>query len=388
MVAHDGFTLRDLYAFNVKNNQQPWPFGPSDGGEDNNISWDQGGNAAAQRQAARNGLAFIMLSAGVPMLTGGDPMIMGEGVVSRYVEPLLPASVRSNLEPHVEAATRILDTCTDSALPRWPDIQFIHPDRHRATHIEVDTTNAGMNRHIRDHLAHNRQRRGVFVHGGPIGRLGGEHLVAVLALRLAGTGLLHAGELRVVAQVAPENAPIVAGSVGGISEIEHRILTPLIRSIVRNVAGSTIRIPKKEDGKVVGYDYRPTTVLDLIENREAIDALHGGAIGEAKFGRATYYKNCVYCHGDNLRATGMFAHGLDPIPTNFVESSPLPQLTESFIFWRIAKGGPGLPEEGGPWDSAMPAWEKFLSEQEMWEVVLFLYDFTGNRPRALEEGHE
>jgi small basic protein len=105
-------------------------------------------------------------------------------------------------------------------------------------------------------------------------------------------------------------------------------------------------------------------------------------------GRATYYENCVFCHGDDLAATGMFAHGLDPIPTNFVESSPLPQLTESFIFWRIAKGGPGLPEEGGPWDSAMPAWERFLTEDEMWEVVLFLYDFTGNRPRALEEHHE
>lgn len=78
-------------------------------------------------------------------------------------------------------------------------------------------------------------------------------------------------ELRVVAQVQPENAPIVAGSVGGITEIEHRILTPLIRSIVRNVAGSSIRIPRKEDGKIVGYDYRPTTVLDLIENREAIE---------------------------------------------------------------------------------------------------------------------
>jgi len=105
-------------------------------------------------------------------------------------------------------------------------------------------------------------------------------------------------------------------------------------------------------------------------------------------GRATYYKNCVFCHGDNLSATGMFAHGLDPIPTNFVDSSPLPQLTETFIFWRISKGGPGLPEEGGPWDTAMPAWERFLSEDEIWEVVLFLYDFTGNRPRALEERHE
>ncbi len=74
MVAHDGFCLRDLYSFNSKNNDQTWPFGPSDGGSDNNIAWDQGGDVALQRQAARNGLAFLMLSAGVPMITGGDEM--------------------------------------------------------------------------------------------------------------------------------------------------------------------------------------------------------------------------------------------------------------------------------------------------------------------------
>lgn len=72
MVAHDGFTLRDLYAYNSKNNGQAWPYGPSDGGEDNNNSWDQGGAAADQRRAARNGLAFLALSAGTPMITGGD----------------------------------------------------------------------------------------------------------------------------------------------------------------------------------------------------------------------------------------------------------------------------------------------------------------------------
>ena len=78
-------------------------------------------------------------------------------------------------------------------------------------------------------------------------------------------------ELRAVAQVSPENAPIVAGSVGGIDQIEHRILTPLIRSIVRNVAGSTIRVPKKEGDQVVGYETRATKVIDFIENREAIE---------------------------------------------------------------------------------------------------------------------
>jgi isoamylase len=72
MVAHDGFTLNDLYAYNTKQNSQPWPYGPSDGGEDNNNSWNQGGVVADQRKAARTGLAFLMLSAGVPMITGGD----------------------------------------------------------------------------------------------------------------------------------------------------------------------------------------------------------------------------------------------------------------------------------------------------------------------------
>jgi len=99
-------------------------------------------------------------------------------------------------------------------------------------------------------------------------------------------------------------------------------------------------------------------------------------------GRRVYYQNCFYCHGDLMRGEGLFAHGLNPIPTNFQDPGTIAQLQESFLFWRISKGGPGLPTEGGPWASAMPAWEKFLSEEEMWDVILFLYDFTGQSPRA------
>jgi hypothetical protein len=104
-------------------------------------------------------------------------------------------------------------------------------------------------------------------------------------------------------------------------------------------------------------------------------------------GRQVYYRNCVFCHGDNMGGNGMYAHALNPIPTNFADGQTLPNLSESFLFWRISKGGPGMPEEGAPWDTAMPAWEKLLKEEEMWDVILFLYDFTGQRPavRALEQ---
>jgi mono/diheme cytochrome c family protein len=106
-------------------------------------------------------------------------------------------------------------------------------------------------------------------------------------------------------------------------------------------------------------------------------------------GRRVYYQNCVFCHGDNMGGNGMFVHGLDPIPTNFADGDTIANLRETFLFWRAAKGGPGLPEEGGPWDSAMPAWEKLLKEDEIWDAILFIYDFTGERPRAREEtAHE
>jgi glycogen operon protein len=78
VVSHDGFTLHDLVACNGKSNDQGWPYGPSGGGTDANYSWDYGGVAARQRQAARTTLAILMLSAGVPMITGGDEMLRGQ----------------------------------------------------------------------------------------------------------------------------------------------------------------------------------------------------------------------------------------------------------------------------------------------------------------------
>lgn len=102
-------------------------------------------------------------------------------------------------------------------------------------------------------------------------------------------------------------------------------------------------------------------------------------------GRRVYFQNCFYCHGDALGGDGMFAYGLNPVPATFLDSGVLPMFQETFFFWRIAKGGPGMPEEGAPGDSAMPEWERILNNEEMWNVLLFLYHHTGYRPRALDE---
>jgi hypothetical protein len=109
----------------------------------------------------------------------------------------------------------------------------------------------------------------------------------------------------------------------------------------------------------------------------------------ARTGKRIYYQNCMPCHGDALDGAGHYAHGYNPLPLSFRDAGTIAQLTESFVFWRVAKGGPGLPREGAPWNSAMPAWEDFLTEDEIWAVVLFLYEQSGWTPRTweTEAGH-
>lgn len=103
-----------------------------------------------------------------------------------------------------------------------------------------------------------------------------------------------------------------------------------------------------------------------------------------KEGGNIYFNNCFFCHGAALDGKGHYAHALSPKPQPFTGTDTIAQLSESYIFWRIVTGGPGLPREAAPERSSMPAWEEDLSEEEVWKVILFLYDQTGNRPRSWE----
>jgi len=107
-----------------------------------------------------------------------------------------------------------------------------------------------------------------------------------------------------------------------------------------------------------------------------------GYIKYVREGGEIFFQNCHFCHGDNLNGRGLHAFAFNPIPANFTDPGTLAQLQETFVFWRVAKGGIGLPGEGFPWASVMPPWEQHLTTDEIWKVVLFEYWHTGYYPRT------
>ncbi|MEE9271473.1 MAG: cytochrome c [Candidatus Krumholzibacteria bacterium] len=156
--------------------------------------------------------------------------------------------------------------------------------------------------------------------------------------------------------------------------LSQGVRPPTIARTIHPAPPETIRFGDKEIDLVGGVNpYRQ--LEDSDPNRFAEHVENGGRV---------YYQNCVFCHGDDMEGQGIFAHALDPIPANFAEPTTIAMLQETYLFWRIAEGAPGLPSESTPWSSAMPAWEQFLTEEEIWDVILFLYDHTGQRPRATE----
>jgi isoamylase len=85
VVAHDGFTLRDLVSYNEKHNEENGE--DSRDGESHNRSWNCGAEGETndadilqlRRQQQRNFLVTLMLSQGVPMVLAGDEIGRSQG---------------------------------------------------------------------------------------------------------------------------------------------------------------------------------------------------------------------------------------------------------------------------------------------------------------------
>ena len=82
-------------------------------------------------------------------------------------------------------------------------------------------------------------------------------------------------------------------------------------------------------------------------------------------GAELYANNCAVCHGEEGEGDGPTAASLDPAPADLHEDH-VQGLTDGGLYYIISHGRP---------ETAMPAWEESLSEDERWHVVNFMRTF-------------
>jgi mono/diheme cytochrome c family protein len=137
-------------------------------------------------------------------------------------------------------------------------------------------------------------------------------------------------------------------------------------------------------------DFIPTepvrAFLDQIRSDSVdIEAARAALVEKHLFeGRALYAMNCRPCHGDSVSGDGPMADGFKLRPINFTDNGTIETIVEGYTFWRVTNGGPGLPVEATPWDSAMPEWKLNLSEDERWKIILAEYNLAQKTPRIPE----
>lgn len=139
-------------------------------------------------------------------------------------------------------------------------------------------------------------------------------------------------------------------------------------------------------GPVV-VDYAPEEYRDLqapASVRQAYDPARGAEL---------YRVNCQVCHGVGLEGDGPLAQFINktdatgkrinqgPLPAN-LKAGPTARATDGEIFAFISKGGRlgfGAYSTGTASRSPMPAFDRLLTEEERWTLVLFLRGQIGQR---------
>lgn len=82
-------------------------------------------------------------------------------------------------------------------------------------------------------------------------------------------------------------------------------------------------------------------------------------------GQQVYETNCISCHGTEGQGDGPAGKNLDPRPTNIARFARMPMAGDGYLYWTIAEGG-------APVGSAMPAFGNVLSEEEIWQLLVYV----------------
>jgi len=84
-------------------------------------------------------------------------------------------------------------------------------------------------------------------------------------------------------------------------------------------------------------------------------------------GKEIYKNKCALCHGIKGDGKGPASAGLNPKPTNFIESHE-EKMTDGEHFWKITTGR-------GP----MPSYGKELTLEERWHVINYINTFMKHK---------
>ena len=85
--------------------------------------------------------------------------------------------------------------------------------------------------------------------------------------------------------------------------------------------------------------------------------------------RKLYLDKCAECHGDSGKGDGSQARMYDPLPTNFTDAAHMSTVTDGELFYKISEG-----------HRPMPSFKKRFTEEQRWQLVLFLRWFSTALP--------
>lgn len=94
-----------------------------------------------------------------------------------------------------------------------------------------------------------------------------------------------------------------------------------------------------------------------------------------KAAKRIYMDECTQCHGERGRGDGPEAMMHSPTPADLTEAGHMNGITDGEIFYQISKG-----------KKPMPSFEKRLTEEQRWGLVLFVRSFARQSANAEKDG--
>jgi mono/diheme cytochrome c family protein len=85
--------------------------------------------------------------------------------------------------------------------------------------------------------------------------------------------------------------------------------------------------------------------------------------------RKLYLDKCAECHGDTGKGDGPQGKMYDPLPKDLTDAAHMNAVSDGELFYKISEG-----------HRPMPAFRKRLTDEQRWQLVLFLRSLTAPPP--------